>query len=291
MKTLRLLLLAAAGSTLAVAAVDPAQLDTARALFRDRGKSLEAQQAFEKIAAADPTNAEAQNFLAQLAMRRDDTDKAVAYAEKATTLAPTNALYFRTLGDTYGNAAQKAGVFSKFGLAKKCLAAYQRAAEIAPNDLAAHQSLFEYYRQAPGVAGGGTDKALAEAAIIKKLDPMAGRISFATLYTIEKKYDQALAEFDEVLKTAPDDYAALYQVGKLAAVSGQHLDRGLASLKRVLELTPPTPTSPTHAAAHWRSGQILEHKKDTAGARAAYEASLKADPKFSNAADALKKLK
>jgi predicted negative regulator of RcsB-dependent stress response len=48
---------------------------------------------------------------------------------------------------------------------------------------------------------------------------------------------------------------------------------------------------PGHAAAHWRIGNILELQGDKVGARAAYEASLKADPKFSKAIDSLKNLK
>lgn len=277
-------------STFAI--VDPAALDAARALFNSSGKSAEAQTAFEKIAVADPSCAEAQRALAELALRRDDGDKAVAYAEKAVALAPNNADAYAALGDAYGSSAQKASVFSQFGLAKKCLAAYQRAAELAPTTVKFHQSLFDFYRQAPSIAGGGTDKAMAEATTIKKLDPLQGRIAFAALYTADKKYDQALAEFDEALKTAPDDYAALYQVGKLAAISGQYLDRGLASLRRCLELTPPAaPNTPGLAAAQWRIGNILEKKNDPAAARVAYEAALKLDPKFSPAADSLKKLK
>jgi tetratricopeptide (TPR) repeat protein len=292
MKFLRVaLLLAITCCSRALAATDPATLEAARALFKERGKSAEAQAAFEKIAAADSSSADAQFYLAQLALRRNDTDKAVAYADKAASLVPNNADYQHTLGDAYGSAAQKASMFSQFGLAKKCLAAYQRAVELKPEDVDFHQSLFEYYRSAPGVVGGGTDKALAEAATIKKLDAMRGRLCFATLYTNDKKYDLALAEFDEVLKAAPDDYAALYQVGKLAAVSGQYLDRGLASLRRCLELPPPaSPNTPGHPAAHWRMGLILEKQNNVAGARAAYEAALKLDSRFSPAADSLKKL-
>ena len=183
-------------------------------------------------------------------------------------------------------------MLSKFGLAKKCLASYQRAVELEPGNVDFHQSLFEYYRQAPGIAGGGTDKAVGEATAMKKIDPMRGRIAFATLYTGEKKFDQALAEFDEVLKSNPDDYAALYQVGRLAAVSGQFVDRGVTSLRRCLELPPPTVTNiPGHAAAQWRLGNLLEKKSDLAGARAAYEAALKLDPNFGPAAEALKTLK
>jgi tetratricopeptide (TPR) repeat protein len=288
MKTFRLPLLLTLGCATALAVTDPAQIAAARALY-DARKLPDAQAAFEKIAAADPACADAPYFLAQLALRRNDSDKAIAYAEKAVALAPDNANCQHTLGDAYGSAAQKASVFSQFGLARKCLAAYQRAVALAPASADFHQSLFDYYRQAPGIAGGGTDKALTEAAAIKKLDPLRGRIAFATLYTTDKKYDQALAEFDEVLKDSPDDYAALYQLGKLAAVSGQFLDRGLASLRRCLELKP-LPNMP-HAAAQWRLGMILEKKNDPAGARAAYEAAVKLDPKFTPAADSLKKLK
>jgi tetratricopeptide (TPR) repeat protein len=290
MKTLCLLLLAAAALVSPLlAATDPASLAAARALF-DTRKFPDAQQAFEKIAAADPKCADAQYFLAQLALRRSDAEKAVDAAEKAAALAPNNADYQHTLGDAYGSSAQKASVFSKFGLAKKCLVAYQRAAELAPANVDFHQSLFEYYRQAPGIAGGGTDKARAEADAIKKLDALRGHLAFAALYVTDKKYDQALAEFDEVLKTSHDDYASLYQVGRLAALSGQFLDRGLASLRHCLELTPGE-NDPSLAAAQWRIGNILEKKNDPAGARAAYAAALKLDPNFTPAADSLKKLK
>ena len=67
-----LVLLAVIGVSPVLAAIDPAQLAAAGALLQDRGKSAEAQQAFEKIAAADPSCAEAQRALAELALRRDE---------------------------------------------------------------------------------------------------------------------------------------------------------------------------------------------------------------------------
>jgi tetratricopeptide (TPR) repeat protein len=311
-----LLLVSSAG-----AATDAAQLGAAKALLESR-KFAEAAAVFKKLAAAEPANAELQYFFGLSLGRHGDTDAAVKALEKAVELAPKNASYHHALGDQYGTAAQKAGVLSKFGLAKKCLAEYQKAAELEPANIAFHQSLFEYYRQAPGIAGGGADKAEAEAAAIlkldpvrghsayatlysgdkeydkaiphlaelKKLDPLRGRMAFASLYVEKKEYDKAFAEFDEVLKTTPDDYGALYQVGRIAAVSGQHVDRGLVSLRRALEFTPGK-DQPTHAAAHWRIGNLLEKKNDVAGARAAYQAALKLDPNFTGAADALKKLK
>jgi tetratricopeptide (TPR) repeat protein len=282
------ILLATSGAR---AAVDPAKLDAANTLYRTTGKSLEAQKAYEAIVAEDPTNASAHLRLGLLALRRDDTDAAIPLLEKAAQLAPTHSETHRNLGDAYGRAAQKKGIFGGLGLGKKCLAMYQKAAELDPNNVDAHGSLFDFYRQAPGIAGGSNEKALAEAAAIKKLDPPRGRIAFATFYVSEKKYDQALAEFDGALKNDPDDYNSLYQIGRLAAITGQFVDRGLASLRRCLELTPPTPNTPSHAAAQWRLGQLLEKKNDRAGARAAYEAAVKLDANFTPPAEALKKLK
>lgn len=275
-----------------MAATDPAQLAAARALFTEPGKVAEARAAFEKIAAADPACADAQHYLAILALGRGDPEAAVSYAEKSVALSPDNAFFQHTLGDAYGSSAQKASMLSRYGLAKKCLAAFERAVALAPANVEFHQSLFEFYRQAPSFMGGGSDKAAAEAATIKQLDGLAGRLAYATLYAADKKFDLAFAEFDEVLKTTPDDYNALYQVGKLAALSGQSLDRGLAALRHTLELPiPAVPNTPSHAAAHWRIGNILEKKNDPAAARAEYEAALKLDPKLTPAADSLKKLK
>ena len=275
----------------AAAATDPAAFETARALVAEK-KFPEAQQAFEKLAATNPKDAEVNFQLGELALRRNEFEKAAAYFEKAAAAEPKASRHQRRLGDAYGSAAQKASVFSQLGLAKKCLAAYQRATALDPNDLDAHSALFEYYRQAPGFVGGGIDKATAEANAIKKLDAHRGRLAFATLYIGEKKFDLALAEFDEVLKADPDNYSALYQVGRFAAMTGQYVERGITSLRRCLELTPPAaPNTPGHAAAQWRLGNLLEKKKDPAGARAAYEAALQLDPAFAPAAESLKKMK
>lgn len=268
----------------------PADLESARALFTAR-KLAEAQQTFEQLAAADPKHPDVNYYLGQLANRRNEPDKALKYFEAAVAAAPSDARHHHGLGDAYGRSAQQAGVLSKFGLAKKCLAAYQRAVELEPGNLDFRQSLFEYYRQAPGLAGGGFDKAAAQAAAMKQIDPTRGRIAFATLYAGEKKYEQAFAEFDEVLKTNPDDYTTLYQVGRLAAITGHYVDRGVASLRRCLALpAPTTPNTPGHAAAHWRLGQLREKQSDPASARIAYEAAVKLDPTFNPAADSLRKL-
>jgi len=275
-------------TSFALAAVDPVAFKAA-VEFYSQHKPAEAQQAFEALAASNPDNADVQFYLGRLALQRNDHEKAVVYLEQAVALSPNDARMQLKLGDAYGISAQKAGLFSQMGLARKCKAAYERAVELDPSNIEARFSLMGYYQQAPAIVGGGTDKAMVQALEIKKLDPARGRMAIAGVYVADKKFDEAFAEFDSALKDKPDDYAALFQTGRLAALSGQRLDRGLEALRRCLTMTPPEGQPPL-AAAHWRIGNILEKKGDLPGARAAYEASLQADPKFTYAIESLKKL-
>lgn len=266
------------------------ELNAARELFAARNYP-EAQSAYQRLAQVDPENFEVQFQLGELALRRNDPATAVVHLEQAARIDPRSARAQKRLGDALGTVAVSAPLLSKFGHAKKTVAAYERAVALDPSYISGREALFEYYRQAPGFVGGGLDKAAEQAAQIKALDATRGRIAFATLYVGEKKYAEALAQFDEVLATNPDDYMSLYQVGRLAALTGQHMDRGLAALRRCLGLNPPpAPETPSHAMVQWRLGTLLEKTGDTAGARAAYSAALVVEPDHASAAEALRRL-
>jgi tetratricopeptide (TPR) repeat protein len=285
MRPLALFLLLA---TAAFAAVPQAELDAFRQLIADR-KFAEAEAAATKLTKTYPQDGAAFVALGTAHMNKQDPEPAVKAFEKAVALDPKSSDYQRRLGDAYGFAAQKAGMMSKLGWARKCLAAYEKAVELDPKSIAARQSLMGFYQQAPGMVGGGMDKAYAQAAEIKKLDADRGRLAFAQLYAADKKWSEAFTEFEEVLKTEPTNYLALFQIGRMAAMSGERVDRGIETLKQALTLTPSAGAA-GHDAAHWRLGMLLEKKGDKAGAKAAYEASLKLNPKFPQAIEALKKL-
>jgi tetratricopeptide (TPR) repeat protein len=270
------------------AAVPSAEAEAVRALLRER-KVAEAEKAARALVAHHGKEAEAHALLGSVMMGKQDPDGAVKAFEQAAKLAPKDSEIHRRLGDAYGFAAQRAGMMSKFGLARKCLAAYEQAVALDPRSLAARQSLMGFYQAAPGMAGGGIDKAYAQAAEIKKLSPDQGRLAYAQLYAAEKKWTEAFAEFEEVLKADPVNYLANFQVGRIAALSGERVDRGIETLRKALTL-PPSPGAAGHEAAHWRLGMLLEKKGDKTGARTAYEAALQINPKFPQAAEALKKL-
>jgi len=266
-------------------AVDAALREEVATLFNQR-EWAKAQTLLEQASQAEPSNAEVWQFLGQCLLARGDLDQAVAALEKATALAPGNSNAFLMLGNAYGAAAQKAGLFSKLGLAKNCKAAYEKAVALDPANINARWSVMEYCRQAPGIVGGGMDQAYAQAAEIRKLDARRGRAAYASLYAADKKYADAFALYDEVLRDQPDDSDALFQIGRLAARSGEQLDRGLACLRSFM-------AHPDHAAdvrAQTYIAQILEKKPDLPAAKSAYEAAIAIDPHFPPALEGLRKL-
>lgn len=249
----------------------------------------QAQATLERITAAEPENAEAWAKLGRVHLARGNADGAVAAFERATELNPTTSDLQRQLGDAYGLAALKAGMLGKFGFAKKCKAAYEKAVALDPKNIDARWSLMEYCRQAPAIAGGGMSDAYAQAEEIRKLDASRGRLALASLYVAEKKMVEAFGLYDEALAANPNDYATLYGMGRLCAMTSQRLDQGLDCLRQCLATTPP-PGQPGPAPVNWRMGILLEKKGDKPGAKAAYEAAIAADPNFAQAREALKKL-
>ena len=268
-----------------------AELAAARALLAAR-QPAEAQAAFERLHAAHPAHAEVNHALGQLANRRGDPTQAVTYFTAAATAEPQAGRHQQGLGDAYGRLAERAGVFGGLGLARKCVAAYERAVALEPTNVDFRLSLLEFYRLAPAIVGGGTAKARAQVEAIRALDPVRGRIAAATLLAGEKRTAEAFAEYSAALQAQPDDVVALYQFGRLAALTGQELERGAAALRRYLELPEVMlPQAPGHVSGHWRLGQLLERQGNREAARAALEAALRLEPGFKPAAEALRRLR
>jgi tetratricopeptide (TPR) repeat protein len=282
------LLTAVLSARAADAGSDATPFATAKRLFDD-GQYQEARAAFEKIAVGEPQNAEVVFYLGWTAFRLNQSEDSVRFLEKATALDATKSLYFQVLGDAYGVSAQHASLFSKFGLAKKCLAAYDRGVEADPNNVEVRTARYLYYSNAPGFIGGGADKATAELEEIRRRDPVQAASLLVEQQIAGKKCDQAFATIDGILQQQPDNMLALYQLGKLATITGQQLDRGESALQKYLGHRP-AGREPPLSAARWRLGMICEQKGDKSAARAEYEAALKLDPGYAAAQEALKKL-
>jgi tetratricopeptide (TPR) repeat protein len=220
-------------------------------------------------------------YLGRLALWFDDRDAALRYLERGAAQAPQDARFQNALGDAYGMMAQTAELWAKLGWAQKSLHAYQHAVQLQPQSVAYRWSLLGYYLVAPGIAGGSRNKAVDQAGEIKQRDATEGRIAFATIDLSDKNVRAAFALFDEVLRDSPDDFLALYQIGRCAALSGEQLDRGRVALQHCLRLPAPTgDTMPTLACVHYRLANILEQQGNIVSAQAEYAAATAAHPDF-----------
>lgn len=105
----------------------------------------------------------------------------------------------------------------------------------------------------------------------------------------DKKFTAAFDLANEALAENADNYSALYHYGRIAATSGQELERGLARLEKCLTLTPPEVTM-SHASVWHHIGVLQEKLEDTVRARSAYDAALQLNPNHKEAAVARARL-
>jgi tetratricopeptide (TPR) repeat protein len=141
---------------------------------------------------AHSQDAEGFNLLCRAYFHLGNWDRGISACEKAVSLRPENSAYHLWLGRVYGEKADKSGFLTAAGLAGKVRTQFERAVALNPDNAAARSDLAEFYLEAPGVVGGGRDKAEAQARSLAKLDPakadwLVGRIA-------EKKHDTAEAE-------------------------------------------------------------------------------------------------
>lgn len=287
-------------------------------------RDVEAEAAFNALVKANPSDDASLHYLSRLAKRKKDWAKTAELLEQCTKIAPKNPLYWVDLGEAYGQAANKASVFSAPGLAKKSRAALEKAIEVAPEDPRYRVALIEFHIKAPGIVGGSLAKAREQAEEIKKRDAFMGwmalgrieesdkewtkaelayreadrlkpasidaQFAIGQLHITRERYSEAFDLFEGLVKKNPQNYAALYQIGRIAALSGERLERGESALNTYL-LAPKGPGLPSIADARLRLGEIFVKRNDPASARVQFEEALKLNPGLKAASEALAKLK
>jgi tetratricopeptide (TPR) repeat protein len=262
---------------------------------------------------------------AQDLVRREQYAAAVPLLEKCVAAEQGNSRFHQWLGRALGLQAAENGITSSLLSIRRVKSELEKAIELDPLNLEARQDLAIMYRAVPGILGGSNAKAAEQVAFIRRHDPALASQLDGDFLAAEKKYDAALAAYQESARLHPrsmiqvrlsllyqqrKDWTqafaaldraleidanfpfALYQVGRAAALSGQQLDRGEKCLRTYIAMpTREDLENPSLAAAHFRLGNILEKKGDALGARNEYETALKIDPKQKLAREALAKLK
>jgi tetratricopeptide (TPR) repeat protein len=257
------------------------------------------------------------------AIREGRIDDAVAFGELAARREPERSTAHYWLGRVYAQKAQEASLLRKFGWAKKCRAAFEKAVELDPSNTDAGLDLIQFYLIAPGIVGGGLEKARALAPRIDAPESSRRILAGALLFQGEGKSIEAETAFRKALESAPEDERNLtyfvtflvaqkrfadameacrhlltahpevtgthYQIGKVASVWGHELEEGLSNLDAFLQ-TPPKPIGPTWADARYRKGLILLKLGRREESRTEFQAALKLNPSHPGATREVKKL-
>jgi tetratricopeptide (TPR) repeat protein len=131
----------------------------------------------------------------------------------------------------------KASLFSQMGWAKKCRTSFEKAAALDPKNADARVDLIQYYAYAPGIAGGGMDKAREQVKALDGIDPVRGAQMSGFVLMKEKKPAEAEAEYRRAVSLKPGDASAHWRLGRILERAGKR-DAARASYQEALRLDP-----------------------------------------------------
>ncbi len=136
------------------------------------GQADKALSALQQLPEHEADSAEAHNLRCRVFYTLEMWSAATSECEKAVNLDGQDSMSHLWLGRTLGELADKSSFVSAYGLAKRARAEFEQAAQLDPHNAEALADLGEFYSSAPGVVGGGTEKATAVAARLDRLDPV-----------------------------------------------------------------------------------------------------------------------
>jgi tetratricopeptide (TPR) repeat protein len=272
---------------------------------------------------SNPNDAEAYHLLCRAYYAEEHWDEAIRAGERAVALQPKNSNYHLWLGRAYGQKADKASWFSAMRLAGKTRSEFELAVELDGANIQARCDLSEYYVEAPGVVGGGADKARVQA------DQLAGKDAASSDWVKARlaEKDKNMAEAERLYKSAVEadhgdaerwlDLAGFYRrthryeemeaaIQKAAAApdrrggarfeaaslldrAGRNLPAAVQYLRQYLAASPPSEEAPVFQA-HYLLGTILEKQGDAKGAAAEYREALALASAYQPAQVAFKRL-
>ena len=270
---------------------------------------------------SSPNDAEAYHLLSRANFHLQKWDKAIEYGEKAVQLAPNKADYYLWLGRAYGEKADDSGPFTAARLAGKIRGSFEKAVQLDAKNIDARSDLAEYYLEAPGFMGGGTDKATDQAKQIAQLDSakahwvnariaekqkdFAGAereyneairqtqsasywLNLASFYRRQKRYDDMQNAINKAMAAPKKKTNDLYDAATLLFRANRNLPQAADLVRKYLSMVP-NEEAPTFEA-HSMLGQILEKQGDKQSAATEYRTSLSLASNYGPAQEGLKRV-
>ena len=272
---------------------------------------------------ASPSDAEAYNLLCRAYFSMGNWDRGISACEKAIALDPNNSRYHMWMGRIYGEKANDVIFFKAASLAGKVRNEFEAAVRLDPNNVDARSDLGEFYLEAPGIVGGGRDKAEAQARALAALDPakahyLYGRIAekkkdpaaaekeyraaieashgsaltwfnLALFFRHQQRWDDMEGAIQHAVSAQVDRPEIIMESGEVLLRSGRNFPAAVQYLRRYLALNSKVEEAPAFKA-HYLLGTALEKQGDKQAAAQEYRAALSLAKDFSSAQEALDRL-
>ena len=184
----------------------------------------EAESALRAAVAADPRHADALHLLAVISYQRGNAHGAIPLVQRATTICPTSAAAWNTLGECYRTIGQLATAIN----------CYHKAVALDATFAGAYSNLAVALNDA-----GQPEPAAAAARAALAADPRMVNAHSALGQALRAQGDLAggLAALAEAVAIAPDDAAVQNNLG-VALEAVDRLDEALDAYRRAAELAP-----------------------------------------------------
>ncbi|HEY1263626.1 MAG TPA: tetratricopeptide repeat protein [Terriglobales bacterium] len=304
--------------------VPVARADDNAANLLSAGNADQAIAALQSELKTSPNNTGALNLLCRAFYALGKWDRSISAGERAVAADPNNSMYHLWLGRAYGEKADDSSIFSAPGWAKKAHAEFETAVRLDPKNVAARTDLSEFFIEAPGIMGGGTDKAEAQARILEKLSPAKAHWIRARIAQKNKDWAGAEKEFraaipasnspgsawldlggffrrtnrledmekavSQAVGAAKEEPEVLVDAAALLIRAGRDFPLATQLLRRYLDSPSKVEEAPAFHA-QYLLGTVLEKQGNKQGAAEAYSAALALAKEYSPALEGLKRVK
>jgi len=288
------------------------------------GHYAQAVEGLQAAVAKTPQDGSLHYWLGRSFYELREYSRAISSLERAVTLEPDNSEYHHWLGKACGRRAEESNPFSALGLARRTHHEFETAVRLDRSNLAAQRDLIRYLLAAPGIVGGGDDRALEQVAALDLVDPVQADLARAEYFVARKRPDQAGEQYKKILESKPASGGIYFEIAEyylergdaqamqeavqgaaIASPKDPRLDfyRGIALvlaktqedasekyLRAYLSAVAASSETPAHSTAHEWLGKLYEYEGRRVEAATEYEAAISLDPRNKDLRETLKRL-
>ncbi len=252
----RLLLLLTVGACMAAEA--PAPLDRARELY----SRTEYEAALNILTPIPDKSASVYLLVGQCQYMQGEAKSASETLHKAVEMDPASSDNWLWLGRAYGRRAETSSFITAPSYASKARGYFEKAVQLNPNNTEAIGDLFEYYLEAPGMLGGGLDKAAEMAKRIGRNDPAEYHWAQSRLAEKRKEYETAEDQLRRAAELAPRQVGRLIDLAKFLAKNGRYQESD-ATFQKARQIDPNAPKLLfAQASVYIREGRNLNTARE-----------------------------